>query len=265
MNANNKYLLYKKQHGGVLKLIHLRAKHWFLFFSAIILVISLVFTNQLCNDNNLFGNLKTNSQQDNSKVIIIDAGHGGFDGGAIGSNGTIEKDINLAISLKLRNMLEKAGYTVVMTRDIDTALNDTEDTSTRKKKISDMHNRLNLTKLYPGSTLISIHQNKLDGNSTVHGGQIFYSPNQESSQTLAQYIQDEFNAYVQPEKPREIVKTGKNLYLFYNAQNTAVLCECGFLSNPDEEALLNTDEYQSKIAYCIFSGIILCNDSNKSK
>lgn len=209
--------------------------------------------------------MKTISQQDNSKVIILDAGHGGFDGGAIGSNGTIEKNINLAISLKLRDMLENAGYTVIMTRETDIALNDEEDTSTRNKKVSDMHNRLNLTNLYPGSTLISIHQNKLDGDSKVYGGQIFYSPNQESSQILAQYIQDEFNTHIQPEKAREIVKTGKNLYLFYNAQNTAVLCECGFLSNPEEEAMLNTEDYQFKIAYCIFSGIMIYNDNNSSR
>ena len=98
---------------------------------------------------------------DNSRVIIIDPGHGGFDGGAVGANGTIEKDVNLAISLKLRDMLTDAGLTVVMTRDTDKALNDDEDTSVRRKKISDMHNRLNLTRLYPGSVLISVQQQRL--------------------------------------------------------------------------------------------------------
>ena len=73
---------------------------------------------------------------------------------------------------------------------------------------------------------------------------------------MAEYIQSEFNTNIQPEKPRTTVKTGKNLYLFYHAQNTAVLCECGFLSNPREEELLGTDEYQYKVAFCIYSGLL---------
>lgn len=236
-------------------MIHLRAKHWFLFFAAVLLVLALLFTGGLYEKAGAVS--LTSAEQDNSNIIIIDPGHGGFDGGAIGVNGTIEKDINLAISLKLRDMLEQAGFTIVMTRETDTATNDENDTTTRSKKVSDMRNRLNLTKLYPGSTLVSIHQNKLANSSKAYGGQIFYSPNKESSKELAQYIQTEFNQTIQPEKTREIVKTGKNLYLFYNAQNTAVLCECGFLSNPEEEALLNTEEYQYKVAYCIYRGILL--------
>lgn len=235
------------------KIIHIRARHWFLLFTVFFLTASVI----------LSGGRKTVSSQmqpisagENGRVILIDPGHGGFDGGAVGVNGTIEKDVNLAISLKLRDMLTDAGFTVVMTRNSDTALDDAGDTTIRKRKISDMHARLNLTKLYPGSVLISIHQNKLSDNSSVHGAQIFYSPNQPSSKELAGFIQSEFNSLIQPEKPREIVKTGKNLYLFYHAQNTAVLCECGFLSNPEEEALLCTDEYQYKAAYCVYSGFL---------
>lgn len=242
-------------------MIHLRAKHWFLFFAAVMLVLALLFCHRLYRREN--GVKTTSSEQNNSNVIIVDAGHGGFDGGAVGIHGTVEKEINLEIALKLRDMLEEAGYTVVMTRETDTATNDNDNTSTRSKKVSDMRNRLNLTKLYPGSTFVSVHQNKLEGSSSVRGGQIFYSPNQESSRLLAEYIQQEFNKAIQPEKPREVVKTGKNLYLFYHAQNTAVLCECGFLSNPQEEALLNTDEYQTKIAYTIYRGILLYKEDGQ--
>lgn len=245
-------------------MIHLRTKHWFLLFASIILIISLFLTNNLCKANSLADASETIAMENDCKVVILDAGHGGFDGGAIGINGTIEKDINLAIAIKLRDMLKDAGYTVIMTRDTDTALENDGDSSTRQKKVSDMRNRLNLTKLYPNATLISVHQNKLEGNKKVFGGQIFYSPNNGNSKLLAQLIQDEFNTHIQPQKKREIVKTGKNLYLFYNAQNVAVLCECGFLSNPEEEALLNTDEYQKKIAYCIFSGIMIYNESNNT-
>ena len=234
-------------------IIRVRACHWFLLFAVTLLGLSMLFVRK---DHSLPASESITPDQDNSRLIVIDPGHGGFDGGAVGVNGTIEKDVNLAISLKLRDMLTDAGFKVVMTRDTDTALSDTQDTTVRRRKISDMRNRLNLTNLYPGSVLISIHQNKLAGNSSVHGGQIFYSPNEPGSKELAGYIQAEFNTNIQPEKPREIVKTGKNLYLFYNAKNTAVLCECGFLSNPDEERLLCTDEYQYRIAYCIFGGLL---------
>ena len=235
------------------KIIHIRARHWFLLFTVFALTASLLLSGE---KHTVSVQGQTIQAGDNGRIILIDPGHGGFDGGAVGVNGTVEKNVNLAISLKLRDMLNDAGFTVVMTRESDCALNDTGDTTIRKRKISDMRARLNLTKLYPGSVLISIHQNKLSGDSRVHGAQIFFSPNEPSSKELAQSIQSEFNSRIQPEKPREVVKTGKNLYLFYHAQNTAVLCECGFLSNPEEEALLCTDEYQYKAAYCIYSCLL---------
>lgn len=238
-------------------MIHLKARHWFLFFAAAVLALALVLTGRIYRDAAArSASAQGQDYAPQSRVIIIDPGHGGFDGGAVAADGTVEKNINLAISLKLRDMLRLAGFDVVMTRDTDTATNENDSGTIRQKKISDMRSRLNLTKLYPGSTLVSIHQNKLVGSSSTFGGQIFYSPNRPESKALAQCIQDEFNATVQPQKPREIVRTGKNLYLFYHAQNTAVLCECGFLSNPQETALLNTEEYQYKIAGCIYAGLL---------
>ncbi len=242
------------------QIIHIRARHWFLVFTAFLLVGAIALNDGVLSAS--AGQPFTVAESD--RVILLDPGHGGFDGGAVGINGTVEKDVNLAISLKLRDMLTDAGFSVVMTRDTDRALNDSDDTTVRRKKISDMRNRLNLTRLYPGSVLISIHQNKLANSSKVHGGQIFYSPNHPDSKELAGWIQNEFNTVIQPEKPRETVKTGKNLYLFYHAENTAVLCECGFLSNPDEEALLGTDDYQYKVAFCIYSGLLRWCDSGNN-
>jgi N-acetylmuramoyl-L-alanine amidase len=239
---------------GWAKLIHIKAIHWFMAFTFAALCLSLAFAGSISPVSAAESTLPV---QDGERVIIIDPGHGGFDGGAVGANGTVEKDVNLAISLKLRDMLSDAGFTVVMTREDDSALNGSEDTTIRRKKISDMHNRLNLTKLYPGSVLISIHQNKLAGDSSVRGAQVFYSPNKPESKELAESIQNQFNAYLQPQKARTVVKTGKNLYLFYHAENTAVLCECGFLSNPQEESLLCTDAYQYRIANCIYRGLLI--------
>ena len=235
-------------------IIHIRPRHWFLVFTAFLLIGAILLNARITSVSATEALPATDS---GDRVIIIDPGHGGFDGGAVGVNGTVEKDVNLAISLKLRDMLADAGFTVIMTRDSDRALNDRDDVSVRNRKISDMRNRLNLTRLYPGSVLISVHQNKLSGSSSVHGAQIFYSPNEPGSKELAGMIQTQFNTLVHPDKPREIVKTGKNLYLFYHAENTAVLCECGFLSNPEEEALLCTEKYQYKVAYCIYRGLLV--------
>ena len=189
-------------------------------------------------------------------VIIIDPGHGGMDGGAVGVNGTQEKDVNLAIALKLRDILSVAGYPVVMTRDADVSIHDADAHSVRQKKVSDMRNRLAMTEAYKKSILISVHQNTLNLRG-VTGAQVFYSPNNPESKTLAEALQAEFNAGIQRSgRDREIKKAGKNLYLFYNAQNIAVLCECGFLSNAEEERVLGTPEYQERVAYSIFSGVV---------
>ena len=188
-------------------------------------------------------------------VIILDPGHGGVDGGAVGANGTVEKRINLEIALRLRDMLADAGYTVIMTRCEDISIHDSSADTIKEQKVSDMHNRLELTRLYPNSLLVSIHQNTLSDPS-VTGAQVFFSPNNEKSAVLAQSIQDVFNEGIQPDALRVTKKAGKNLYLFYNAQNVAVLCECGFLSNPDEERLLCSPEHQDRVAFCVYSGIL---------
>lgn len=194
-------------------------------------------------------------QADDDIVIIIDPGHGGIDGGAVGINGTVEKRINLEISLKLRDVLAAAGYNVIMTRDSDISIHDSSANTIREMKVSDLRNRLKLTQLYPNSMLVSIHQNTL-GDSLVTGAQVFYSPNNPQSAVLAQSIQDEFNDHIQLENARTTKAAGSNLYLFYNAQNVSVLCECGFLSNKEEEALLCTDDHQNKIVFAIYSGIL---------
>jgi len=189
-------------------------------------------------------------------VIIIDAGHGGIDSGATGVNGTPEKKVNLEIAFRLRDMLLQAGYTVVMTRDTDMSIHDSSAKTVRQQKASDLRNRLAMTKLYSKSILISIHQN-IYPSSSVTGAQVFYSPNNPESQIFAQIIQNEFNSYLQLDgRSKVITKAGKNLYLFYNANNIAVLCECGFLSNADEEVMLNDPKHQEKIAFACFTGVV---------
>ncbi|MDR1002238.1 MAG: N-acetylmuramoyl-L-alanine amidase [Oscillospiraceae bacterium] len=187
-------------------------------------------------------------------IIIVDAGHGGVDGGAVGVKGTVEKGINLTIALKLRDTLTEMGFTVVMTRETDISIHDSDANTIRQQKTSDLKNRLELTKIYPESILISIHQNTIS-KSSVRGAQVFHSPNNEESNQLANDIQSFFNENIQPERHKAIKAAQKNLYLFYNAKNVAVLCECGFLSNAEEEAMLNTDEHQNLIVKSIVDGL----------
>lgn len=188
-------------------------------------------------------------------VIIIDAGHGGEDGGAVGADGTVEKDINLKISLKLNEILSAFGYKTRMIRTEDVSVHDKNADTTRKRKISDIHNRAEVMEEHENCLYISVHQNKYEGKS-IWGAQTFYSPNDESSKILADFIQQSVRTNVQPDNDRVIKKSGTNIYVLYNATKPAIMVECGFLSNPNELSLLKTDAYQNKMALSISYGII---------
>ena len=230
----------------------IRLKDWHIYTLAALLAAFSMFISFVGTELTVPASANEGSDE---FVIILDPGHGGVDGGAVGAGGTVEKRINLEISLRLRDILADAGYTVIMTRCEDISIHDSSADTIKEQKVSDMHNRLELTRLYPNSMLVSIHQNTLS-DPAVTGAQVFFSPNNEKSAVLAQSIQDAFNAGLQPDAQRVTKEAGKNLYLFYNAQNTAVLCECGFLSNPEEEKLLCSQEYQDRVSFCIYSGIL---------
>lgn len=187
--------------------------------------------------------------------VIIDAGHGGMDGGAVGVDGIIEKDINLSIALKLRDMMELNGIDVIMTRETDRSIHDDGITSTREQKVSDIHNRFALTEDNPNAIFISIHQNKFEKSSSS-GAQVFYSVNNPESANLAQSMQLTIKEAIQQENERETKPAGSNLYILHNAKSTAIMVECGFLSNASDAALLTNDEYQSMMAYSIFAGLV---------
>ncbi len=188
-------------------------------------------------------------------TILIDAGHGGVDGGTVAKDGTLEKDINLAISLKLETLFRIMGFDTVMTRREDISIHDESAKTIRAKKISDLHNRLKLMNETPDCLFISIHQNAYpyEGSS---GTQVFYSPNHPESQRLAAAIQQAVIGLLQPENMRKIKKSGTEIYLLYQAQTPAVMVECGFMSNAQETAKLCTEEYQSELALAIFSGVL---------
>ena len=191
------------------------------------------------------------SYDDEKPVIILDAGHGGFDGGCVAVNGTCEKGINLNILLTLRDLLTVSGYQVEVTRDTDISIHDKGIEGIANQKSSDMDNRLKLFNKYDNAVCISIHQNQFT-DPRYSGAQMFYSESNRRNENLARSIQNKFVEYLQPDNTKQC---GKELFLCYYSKNPTVMVECGFLSNPDEAELLTDEEYQHKVAFTIFSGI----------
>ena len=194
------------------------------------------------------------SSVDRIDTVVIDAGHGGIDGGATGIGGVVEKSINLQIALKLKNVLQANGYRVVMIREADTSIH-SSGKSIAQQKNSDMNNRLKIINETPNSLTVSIHQNHFE-QQQYSGAQMFYGKVNTDSKILADCIQKRFVGNLQSDNKREIKQAGKDLYLMYYAKTPIVLVECGFLSNPIESALLSDDTYQNKVAFTIFSGIM---------
>jgi len=188
-------------------------------------------------------------------TIVIDAGHGGMDGGAVGVHKEIEKDINLSISIMLNTMLKAGGYNTVMTRDDDVSIHDPQYTSVRQQKVSDIRNRLKIAEETPNAIFVSVHQNRFE-QSKYYGTQIFYSTNNKEGKILAETLRKQFKTLLQPENERETKPAQKNLYILHHATCPAVMVECGFLSNPREAELLSTEEYQQKVAFTIYTALM---------
>ena len=198
---------------------------------------------------------RVSSIENTRYTIVLDAGHGGEDGGATTATGVLEKDINLAITLKLRSLLEASGIQVVMTRDTDTDLSDSSLDTVRERKVSDLHNRLKLAEEVKNGILVSIHQNHFS-ESQYYGTQIFYSPNTPESQNLAEYLRSPVVEMLQPENNRECKPASSSIYILWNATHPSVIVECGFLSNPSESQKLQNEAYQYQMAFAIWFGIM---------
>lgn len=196
-------------------------------------------------------------------VIVLDAGHGGLDSGAVGGSGTLEKDVNLSIVKILRDMLEMSGFEVVLTRSEDISIYDAGVEGIRNQKLSDMDNRLEIVQSYPDSIFLCIHQNNYT-DPRYFGGQMFYNNNNPDNRTLAQIMQNRF-ADLQPGNDREIKLSGDELFLLKSNPNPSLMIECGFLSNPDEEARLSTWEYQQQVAFTIYGGVMEFLDATTEK
>ncbi|MYL65849.1 N-acetylmuramoyl-L-alanine amidase CwlD [Bacillus hwajinpoensis] len=186
------------------------------------------------------------------QVIVIDPGHGGADGGAVGDN-VVEKDIALKISLKLRDYLQEAGALVIMTRETDTDLASEGTKGLSNRKAEDLRKRVELINEGSHHLFVSIHLNAIP-SSQWSGAQTFYNPVNEESKALSRFIQDEIKRNL--ENTNRLAKNMDSVYLLREAEIPGSLVEVGFLSNPSERELLNTDTYQNKVAASIYQGII---------
>ena len=199
-----------------------------------------------------------------NKTIVLDAGHGGIDSGTSSDDKTIfEKDINLAITLKLKELIESSGGLVVLTRDDDSSLyEENGNKTTRQKYNENLKNRKKIADESNADMFISIHLNYFT-QSKYYGAQTFYPESNKDGKALASCIQDEFKRVVDNRNNR-VIKPRNDLYLLKDCKIPSALIECGFLSNEKEAKLLNDEEYQEKIAWAIYSGIQKYFDENEN-
>jgi N-acetylmuramoyl-L-alanine amidase len=182
----------------------------------------------------------------NKQVVVIDAGHGGWDPGKVGDAGTLEKDINLKIAEQLQSYLELGGAVALVTRDTDEATGET--------KRDDLKERVSIADVNNASMLISIHQNSFP-DAKAHGAQVFYYSKSEESKLLAECVQAQFAEFMQ-QGDKRLAKPNSDYYILKRTTSPAIIVECGFLSNESDESLLNEEQYQEKVAWAIYMGVL---------
>ena len=219
-------------------------------FLAVTLLCSVLFRTLA---GSFLSDAPTNTEDVRSPIIILDAGHGGEDGGATGTNGVLEKDLNLSMTRGLAALLRLAGYTVVETRTEDRLLY-SEGTQKGHKKHGDLAGRLAFTEQYPNSVFVSIHMNTFP-NQSCEGVQVWYSQNNEASKEFAQAVQIEVTTLLQPSNRRKIKAATSNIYILRHAKTPAILIECGFLSTPTECERLCDPLYRQELMLALFSAI----------
>lgn len=220
-----------------------------------VFVSLFAFSFKIANNNMLNKEITTETVAlpVTNRVIVIDAGHGTPDEGAESNNGVTEAEINLRIALKLQNLLEQSGAKVILTRSNETAIYDIDKKTLREKKVSDIHNRVKIGNESSADIFVSIHLNKIPQNQ-YWGWQCFYNQN-EKSKILAENLQNNLNEAIQKENKRIAMKLD-TVYIMKNVEIAISIVECGFLSNEEEEKRLQEDDYQNRLAWGIYNGIM---------
>lgn len=216
------------------------------FFISVFLALMITSTAQI--------SLKTSAMPTKTLPhLVIDAGHGGEDGGAVNGE-VLEKTINLSIAQDTHDLLRFFGFETEMTRTDDSDLS-TEGDNIKERKYNDMKTRLRIFNAARNNVVLSIHQNQFSDTAS-HGTQVFYSPNHENSLKLADSIKHSVTAQLQPDNERQSKPAGKEIFLLKNAEIPAVIVECGFLSNAEEREKLIQNAYQKDISFAITTGFL---------
>lgn len=189
-------------------------------------------------------------------TLVIDPGHGGEDGGAVSTDKTVaESGLNLAIALRVEDLMSFLGQPATMTRREDVSIHSREASTARQKKVSDLHNRVALVNGTEGAVLLSIHQNSLPSSAVTHGAQVFWN-SRDGARELAQSVQDALNTAVNAGNEKKTKAIPATIYLMKNIHAPGILVECGFLSNREETALLQQPAYQIRLAAAITAGCL---------
>ena len=219
-----------------------------------IFLILLVVTITISLKSETTNYVSTVSLPVSGKTVVVDAGHGVPDEGAQAENGTTEAETNLKIALKLQNLLEQSGCTVILTRSDENGIYDVDAKTLKQKKISDIRNRVKIGNESSADIFVSIHLHKIP-QQQYDGWQTFYNENSEDGKKLAILIQSNLNEAIQKENNRVASKI-QNIYIINNVEIPTTIVECGFLSNPEERDNLLDDSYQNRLAWGIYNGII---------
>lgn len=206
-------------------------------------------------EKNIMSVIADESSDFSDYIFILDAGHGGEDGGAVAFDGTLEKDLNLMFCNNLSLYFDIFGIDYMLIRDGDYSVGDTSLPTIRKRKASDIYKRYETINSFDNSILLSIHQNMFSAEK-YSGTQVFYDGKFDESEELSKILQFSVKEKIQPENNRKIKKTDKSIYLLYEAKRPSVMVECGFMSNLTELEKLRNSEYQSQFSYVITKGLI---------
>lgn len=234
-----------------MKLIHDSVLFGFTLTACILLLASFfssLFAGSLPNEI-----IPTSAQENRQPTVILDAGHGGLDSGAVSVYGDEEKNLNLAVTKKLGAFLENAGIRVIYTRTEDVMLE--SENKTGSKKTSDLLARVELAKKYPQALFISLHMNTLPIEK-YKGLQVFYSDRNDANRALAQVLQNTVSSSLQPDNKRKAKDAEGKIYILDRIDQPAILVECGFLTNKEEATLLKDEAYQAKLSYVLSRPIL---------
>lgn len=220
------------------------------FVTAYLIVLCLIVATASLGSKTVT-NMAAHAPLSNRKCVVIDAGHGGVDGGATSCTGILECHLNLEIATRLNDLLHLLGISTLMIRTDDRSVY-TSGQTIAAKKVSDLKERVRVVNTANNAVLVSIHQNHFV-NSQYHGAQVFYAAT-DGSKELANTIQNALKTHLNKSSNRSI-KKAQNIFLLENVKCTGVLIECGFLSNPIEEAKLKSSDYQKKVCCVIGSSL----------